>query len=343
MSDVSIRIEGRVGRITLTRPQALNALTYEMCMEIDAALKAWRDDPSVQVLLIDAIGPRAFSSGGDIAEMHATGSAGDYDYGRRFWRDEYRMNARLFEFSKPTVSFLQGLTMGGGVGVGCHAGLRVVGESAQIAMPECGIGLIPDVGGSMMLALGPGRLGEYLGTTGTRMGPADAIYAGFADVFLPEAEWEAAKARIVETGLAEVSPQTPPPGRLEALQPQIDHHFSGETFADCLRSLMGDDSDFARDTLKALSRNAPFSMACTIELIHRLGDAPDIRKALGLEYRFTFRAMEHADFLEGIRAAIIDKDRSPKWRHADPFAVSSMDVARMLLPLGHDALTFEEN
>lgn len=343
MSDIAIRVEGRAGRITLTRPQALNALTYEMCMAIDAALIAWRDDPAVQMVLIDAEGPRAFSSGGDIAEMYATGTAGDFTYGRRFWRDEYRMNARLFEFPKPTVSFLQGFTMGGGVGVGCHAGVRVVGDSAQIAMPECGIGLIPDVGGSMMLAHAPGRLGEYLGTTGTRMGATDAILAGFADVYLPEGEWDAAKARIVATGEAEVPTFAPPPGKLAALRADIDRHFAGETLGDIVRSLQAEDGDFARDTLKTLSRNAPLSMACTVELLHRLGDGTDIRTALGMEYRFTFRAMERADFLEGIRAAIIDKDRNPRWRHVAPDAVPAVEVSAMLMPLGADALTFEED
>jgi enoyl-CoA hydratase/carnithine racemase len=343
MSDIAIRIEGRAGRITLTRPQALNALTYEMCMAIDAALTAWRDDPAVQVVLIDAEGPRAFCSGGDIAEMYATGTAGDFSYGRRFWRDEYRMNARLFEFPKPTVSFLQGFTMGGGVGVGCHAGLRVVGDTAQIAMPECGIGLIPDVGGSMMLARAPGRLGEYLGTTGTRMGAADAVLAGFADVYLPETEWEAAKARIVETGAAVVDHRPPPAGRLATLRADIDRHFASGTLADIFRSLRAEDSDFARDTLKALSRNAPLSMACTVALLHRLGDAPHIRTALSLEYRFTHRAMEHTDFLEGIRAAIIDKDRTPRWRHPAPDAVPAAEVEAMLAPLGEDELTFGED
>ncbi len=194
----------------------------------------------------------------------------------------------------------------------------------------------------MMLAHAPGRLGEYLGTTGTRMGPADAILAGFADVYLPEADWDAAKARIIETGKAEVAPLPPPPGRLAALQQEIDRHFAGETLGDIIRSLRAADSDFARDTLKALSRNAPLSMACTVELLHRLGDAPGIRAALGMEYRFTFRAMAQADFLEGIRAAIIDKDRNPKWRHAAPDAVPAVEVSAMLMPLGADALTFEE-
>jgi enoyl-CoA hydratase len=338
--DILIRIEGKAGRITLNRPAALNALTHDMCRAIHSTLRIWRDDPSVQVVLLDATGSRAFCSGGDIAEMYATGQRGDYTYGRAFWRDEYRMNAALFEFPKPTVSFLQGYTMGGGVGVGCHAGLRIVGETAQIALPEVGIGLIPDVGGSMILARAPGRIGEYLGSTGARMGPADAIHAGFADLYLPQAEWEAAKAAIITTGRAEMAGTAPPPGRLAGLQAQIDRHFGGETLEDILRSLRAEDSEFARETLALLSRNAPLSMACTIEMLHRLGDAPDIRTALALEYRFTWRAMQQADFLEGIRAAIIDKDRRPNWRHKG--AVPGVDVARMLMPLGPDTLTFEE-
>jgi len=343
MSDIDIRIEGRAGRITLTRPQALNALTYDMCMAIDAALIRWRDDPAVALVLIDAAGPRAFCSGGDIADMYATGTAGDFSYGRRFWRDEYRMNARLFEYPKPTVSFLQGFVMGGGVGVGCHAGLCIVGETSQVAMPECGIGLIPDVGGTMILARAPGHLGEYLGCTGARMAAADAILAGFADLFVPESEWDFIKLAMIETGRPEVTGVTPPPGRLAALRPLIDRHFAGDTIADVLRSLRAEDSDFARDTLKTLGRNAPLSMACTVEALHRLGDAPDIRAALEMEYRFTHRAMERADFLEGIRAAIIDKDRTPRWRHASPDAVPGAEVSQMLLPLGEDALTFEED
>ncbi|MFN4170880.1 MAG: enoyl-CoA hydratase/isomerase family protein, partial [Pseudorhodobacter sp.] len=287
-------------------------------------------------------GERAFCSGGDIAEMYATVTRGDFSYGRRFWRDEYRMNARLFEFPKPTVSFLQGFTMGGGVGVGCHAGLRIAGESTQIAMPECGIGLVPDVGGSMMLARAPGRIGEYLGVTGARMGAADAILAGFADVFLPEADWEAAKAAMVAEGKAEVAGMTPPPGRLAALQAEIDRHFAGETLGDIARSLALDDTAFTAEAQKALARNAPLSMACTVEMLHRLGAEPSIRQALELEYRFTHRAMDRADFLEGIRAAIIDKDRKPRWRHAGPEAVPGVDVARMLMPLGTEGWTYSE-
>ncbi|WP_208348557.1 enoyl-CoA hydratase/isomerase family protein [Pseudaestuariivita rosea] len=343
MSDILIRKEGAAGRITLNRPKALNALTYQMCLDIEQALDRWAGDDQVKLLLIDATGDKAFCAGGDIAEMYATGTAGDYDYGRRFWRDEYRMNAKLFEFPKPVVSFLQGFTMGGGVGVGCHGSHRIVCESSQIAMPEVGIGLIPDVGGSLLLSQAPGRLGEYLGTTAARMGPADAIYAGFADYFVPQADWPALKGALVETGdwtAVDRAAQQPPQGQLAAQLDQINSFFGGETLGDILRALRAEETEFTAQALKALSRNAPLSMACAVEMVHRLRGTADIRRALELEYRFTFRAMEHGDFLEGIRAAIIDKDRSPKWRH-DLDDIPGSAVSKMLMPLRKDSLSFE--
>lgn len=343
--DIHIRKEGRAGRITLRRPKALNALTYEMCTAIEAALDAWRDDPEVALVLIDAAGDRAFCAGGDIQQLYDTGRAGDFAYGRRFWADEYRLNAKIARYPKPYVALMQGFVMGGGVGVSCHGSHRVVCESTQIAMPECGIGLVPDVGGSLLLARAPGRLGEYLGTTGARMGPEDAILACFADSYIPMLNWPDLSARLVESGATHAVTQMSepaPPGRLSALRPRIDTHFGGETLADILRSLRAEESDFARDTLKVLGRNSPLSMACTVEMIHRLrGPAADIGRALGLEYRFTWRAMEQGDFLEGIRAAIIDKDRKPQWKHGLD-SLPDYAVSQMLMPLGKDALTLEE-
>ncbi|HKK36935.1 MAG TPA: enoyl-CoA hydratase/isomerase family protein, partial [Paracoccaceae bacterium] len=199
-AELIVAVDRRAGRLTLNRPKALNAVTYAMVTEIENALLAWRDDPAVQLVVIDAAPGRAFAAGGDIRDLYDHGKAGDFAFGRRFWADEYRMNARLFAFPKPVVSFLQGFTMGGGVGVGCHGSHRIVCEGSQIAMPECGIGLIPDVGGSLILARAPGRLGEYLGTTASRMGPADAIHAGFADYFVPAPQWDALKDDLIAHG-----------------------------------------------------------------------------------------------------------------------------------------------
>jgi len=345
MADIDIRNTGRAGRITLTRPKALNALTYQMCLDIDAALIAWRNDREVALIVIDAEGERAFCAGGDIAEMYQTGTQGDYDYGRKFWFDEYRMNDRLHGYAKPVVSFLQGFTIGGGVGVGCHGSHRVVGETSQIAMPEVGIGLVPDVGGSYILARAPGRLGEYLGITGARMGPGDAIATGFADHFIPQADWPALIEALEQTGdisVLEQAAQEAPDSPLMAQIDQINRHFGGEALSDILNSLRTEDNDFTAAALKALSRNAPLSMACTVEMIHRLrSPSLTLRKALDMEYRFTFRSMEHGDFLEGIRAQIIDKDRNPNWQHPLD-KVPAVAVSKMLIPLGKNAVQFDE-
>jgi enoyl-CoA hydratase/carnithine racemase len=343
MTDILIRVEGRCGRITLNRPEALNALSEPMCVALDAALVAWADDDAVDLVVIDAAGARAFCAGGDIAQLYMQGKAGNFAQGQDFWRKEYRMNLRIAGYQKPVVSLMQGFTMGGGVGVGCQARHRIVGESSQIAMPECGIGLVPDVGGSWLLALGPGRLGEYLGSTGTRMGPADAIYAGFADAFVPEAVWPALIVALRNDGIAALSRfmVSAPEGVMAAQQPQIDAHFGGEGLADIVRSLRCDSGDFAQAALRALGRVSPLAASAAVEMQHRLGDNPTLPRALELEYRFTHRAQEKSDFLEGIRAAVIDKDRQPKWMHDNIESVSTAEVAAMLAPLGPQMWTIE--
>ena len=341
MKDIHIRTTGLTGRITLTRPQALNAMTYEMCLAIEAAMDNWANDDAITQVVFDAEGDRAFCSGGDIADLYAEGRKGNFAYGQKFWADEYRLNHKIFTYPKPVISFLQGFTMGGGVGIGCHGTHRIVGESSQIAMPECGIGLVPDVGGSLMLALAPGRLGEYLGTTGTRMNAADAIFAGFADLFIPQDQWPALIAEL-ESGappdILQNAAQTPADATLEPLLEQINTCFAGEGLSDVVNDLRNADSPFAGEALKKLNRASPLSAACTIEMVHRLrGETLTMERALDLEYRFTYRASEHGDFLEGIRAAIIDKDRNPQWQYAGQ-DVPAARISQMLRPLGDAAL-----
>lgn len=307
-----------------------------MCLGIDEALRDWRLRDDVHVVLIDGAPGRAFCAGGDIVAMHRAGVERRWDYGQRFWADEYRMNATLFHYPKPVVTFLHGFTMGGGVGVGCHGSHRIVGDTSRIAMPECAIGLVPDVGGSMLLARAPGRLGAFLGTTGHRMGPGDAILAGFADHYVPEG-WDALKDALCATGdvgAVEAAGAPAPEAPLEAWRAEIDALFAGGTLGDIDRALSLADGPAAAVAREAFARNAPLSMACCVEILRRLGDAPGIEGALSQEARFTFRAAEHGDFIEGIRAQVIDKDRAPRWRHARPGDVTEAEVGAMLAPLG---------
>lgn len=332
MNDLHIRRDRNAGRITLTRPQALNALTHDMANAIHAALDEWQGDPAVRLVIIDAEGDRAFCAGGDIAAVYHGGRAGDHGIGQRFFSDEYRMNAAIRDYPKPIVAFMQGFVMGGGVGIGGHASHRVVGDSTQVAMPESGIGLIPDVGGTWLLAHAPGRIGEYLGLTGARMGAGDAIHARFADLYLPEAEWEAVKDRLADTGnVAELKGRTPPPAPLAARDLSA---YEAETVAEIIAALevAGDE-----DSLKPIRRNSPLSMAATLAMVRAARDDARMQDSLTREYRFTHRATESSDFIEGVRAQIIDKDRNPNWSApADPAA-----VAAMLAPLGPQDLSWE--
>jgi len=342
--DIIIRVEDKAGRITLNRPQALNAMTYQMCLAIEAALDDWRDDPDVRLVVIDAAGDKAFCAGGDIQQLYDTGRAGDFAYGQKFWADEYRLNAKIADYPKPYVALMQGFTMGGGVGISCHGSHRIVGESSRIAMPECGIGLVPDVGGSWLLSRAPGSMGEYLGLTAARMEPGDAIYAGFADTYVVQADWPALISDLEMTGDVQVIAtyaEQAPTSLMAEQRTEIDAIFGAGNLADIGAALALDVGEFASDSRKALGRNSPLSMAVTLDILRRLRSNGDLHKALDLEYRFTARAMEMGDFLEGIRAAIIDKDRRPKWRHSLE-QISAVEVTAMLAPLGSNGLKLTE-
>lgn len=334
LPELIVRTEGRAGRLTLNRPQALNALTHAQCLGTLEALSAWRDDPAVALVILDGAGPRAFCSGGDIAQVTLEGRRGNLAAGRAFWRDEYRMNVTLARYPKPVVSFLHGFVMGGGVGYGCHNSHRIAGESLQLAMPECGIGLIPDVGGTWLLSRAPGAVGLWMALTAARLGPGDAIAAGFADAFVPEAEWEALKARLCETGRPALPGRPAPDAPLMARRPLIDRLFAGATIPEILAALEADDSDLARDALRAMRRNSPLSMASTLAMLRP--PPASLEAAIRQEFRWVWRSMEQGDFIEGVRAQILDKDRNPRWKHARAEDVTAAEVAAMLAPLGPD-------
>lgn len=339
MAEVDIRVEGHAGRITLNRPQALNALTHDICNRVSDALRRWADDDAVALVILDAAGTRAFCAGGDIAQIHAAGSAGDFATARAFWRDEYALNLYLSTFPKPVVSLMQGFVMGGGVGLGCHVRHRVVGESSRIAMPECGIGLIPDVGGTWLLARAPGQMGLYLGLTGARMGPGDAIWCGFADHFIPEIGWPDVTAALCDTGRLDALHDrltVPPHAPLGDISRAVDTVFSAATVTEAMAVLDLNADDWAVSAHKALQHNSPLSTCVTRAMI--AARPATLAGALRVEYRATHRLIEDGDLLEGIRARIIDKDHTPRWRHGAPYNVTQAEVDAILAPLGPDEL-----
>lgn len=336
MTDCLIRKDGCAGRITLNRPDALNALTPDICRDVLAALNIWAKDAEISLVLIDGNGSRAFCAGGDIAQVYAEGRAGNAAYAKDFWRLEYQMNAALYHFPKPVVSFLHGFTLGGGVGVGCHASHRVVEPHSKIALPECAIGLVTDVGGTLILARAPGRLGAYIAATAYRMGPEDAILTGFADYLVELEHWDSLKATLCETGdptHIERAAQAPSPAPLATHRTTIDACFDYDTLGEIIANLRDcADRDFGTRTLNYIQKNDPLAVAASLELIARARRSNDIDSALEQEYRFTSRAVEHADFLEGIRARIIDKDNAPAWTYSAETLPQSV-VAQLLAPL----------
>ncbi|MGG7568564.1 enoyl-CoA hydratase/isomerase family protein [Rhodovulum sp. DZ06] len=330
-----VRKSGRAGRITMNNPKALNALTMEMSYGIEDALDAFRDDDGVDLVIIDAAGDRAFGAGGDVKELAIRGREGDVDFSRRFFGDEYLMNAALSGFAKPVVTMVDGIVMGGGVGVSGHGSHRIVSEKTVLAMPECGIGLIPDVGGTWLLSRGPGRVGEWLGLTGARIGAADAITAGFADVFVPSSEFPHLIEGLEATGdvsILEDAAQEPEPGEIPGLQAQIDRCFEG-TDPEAIVARLQAEGEWGAKQAKAILRGCPLSVHCTLELLDRARKAGKIEDCLVQEYRFAARCIDEGEFLEGIRAQLIDKDRNPQWAAPNLGDVTSEKVASMLAPV----------
>jgi enoyl-CoA hydratase len=341
--DILIRKEGRAGRITLNRPAALNALTWDMALAIEKALDAWAGDDDVRAVVVDSAGERAFCAGGDIADLYRRGRAGDYGYGRRFWADEYRLNAKIHRYEKPFVAFMDGIVMGGGVGVSAHGSHRIVTERSMVAMPETGIGLIPDVGGTFLLSRAPGHCGEYLAMTAARMSPGDAIFAGFADLYLPSAKKPAAIASLCETGdplAADAFCDAPPASELDARFAEIGELFAGPDALAVVKALEAAGTPFASGAAAAIRRNSPLSVATAFEAVRRARNLPTLEECLRQEYRFTYRSQDMAEFLEGIRAAVIDKDRKPKWNPARLEDLDPARVASLLAPLGPHDLQF---
>jgi enoyl-CoA hydratase len=324
-----------VGHVTLDRPNALNALTHDMCLSLEEAMIIWASDDNVKLLLIDAMGGKAFCAGGDIVSIYTDGKDGNDTNAKKFWWDEYRLNAAIANYSKPYVAIMDGIVMGGGVGISAHGSHRIVTERTMFAMPECAIGLMPDVGGTYLLGKMPGSCGEYAGLTGARLSGADCIYAGLADYLVPSDKLGVLKEALIATGDIEViqdfaiSPET---SMLEEQQGEIDAVFAQGTVAEVFQTLNGAQSDFAKAAIKGLSRGAPLSLRVTLGAIREARRTGSLIKALRNEYRFVSTSLQDGEFIEGIRAAVIDKDRMPKWRYPTLESVPEDLIDRLYNP-----------
>jgi len=335
--------ERGLGRLVLDRPWALNALTHAMIGELLEVLVAWRDDDGVTGVVIEGSGDKAFSAGGDIQGLWQHGKRGDHAFGRAFWRDEYRLDRVVARYPKPFVALMDGIVMGGGVGVSAHGSHRIVTERSVVAMPEVSIGFLPDVGGTWILSRAPGRLGEYLAMTATRLGPADAIDAGFADRFMPSGALRETVRRLETHGTSAVDclARTPPAGVLGPNLDEINETFSEPDGPAIVARLERSSSPWAREAVGAIRRHSPLSVTCALEAVRAARRLADLESCLAMEFRFAWRATQQTDFLEGIRAAIIDRDRRPRWRHARLEEVSPAEVAALFAHLGDEELDLE--
>jgi enoyl-CoA hydratase len=318
--DVLVREYGALRRLTLNRPKALNALTLDMANVMTEWLRAWTLDDAAGAVLIDGAGERGLCAGGDIRALYDAAKSGD-DLPQQFWATEYRLDVLIARYRKPVVAVMDGLVMGGGVGLSGHAAHRVVTERTAIAMPEAGIGYFPDVGACYLLARAPGEVGTHLALTGERVGAADAIYCGLADVHipverlveLPAALADCRDAQSVTARLAQIS-RAPAPGKLPAGRPWIDVCYAGEDVENIIARLSAETGEAARSTLSILQTVSPTSLKITLRNIRSALSFNTVEQSFQQDYRLSVNCIAGHDFIEGIRAAIVDKDRKPVWR-----------------------------
>jgi enoyl-CoA hydratase/carnithine racemase len=325
MSDATIIAarEGAAGTILMNRPKALNALDPGMIAGLDAAIRDFRDDPQVKLVVLEGAGGRAFCAGGDVRRIREMALAKDTAGVEAFFAGEYAVNAAIANFGKPWISLVDGVCMGGGIGVSVHGSHRVVTEHAMLAMPETAIALFPDVGTSFVLPRLPGGLGNWLALTGARLKGAEAVEAGLATHFVPREHLPALRAALLEGDAAAVErfAQPVPPGAIAAQRPQIDRCFAHATLPGIIAALMAEGSEWASAQLTILRRMSPTSLAVTLELLTR-GAKLDLAGCLAMELALTRTVTQHPDFAEGVRAVLVDKDNAPAW--AKPADVRAM-------------------
>jgi enoyl-CoA hydratase len=343
-AETLVERHGALGRIRLNRPKALNSLTLQMVRDIEAALDDFERDPAIAAVLVTGEGERGLCAGGDIRAIYDGGRAGSHEPAT-FWREEYKLNARIGAFPKPYAVIMDGIVMGGGVGISVYGSHRIVTERTRFAMPETGIGFFPDVGASWFLTRQAGELGTYVGLTGEPLGAADAILVGLADVFIRSerlAELSKALASLpadsprkaistVIDGLSDV----PPAGVLQPQQQAINRLFAFNTIEEILAAVRADGSPFSEKLLAVLSAKSPLSLNVTLRLLRLGRETRKLEDCLEREFSATAAVLRSHDFYEGVRAAVIDKDRNPQWRPARLADVTAADVDAYFQPSAH--------
>ena len=349
--DLIARREGAAGVIRLNRPKAINAVTLEMFREVDGALDVFEVDPDVSVILLEGAGERGLCAGGDIRALYESSQVKG-DLGKILWREEYILNARIAKFAKPYVAFMDGIVMGGGVGLSAHSRHRVVTERTKLAMPEVGLGFFPDVGGTWLLSRSPGEIGTYFGLTGQTMNGPDAVYAGFADAVVPSGKLAALRGALtkVRAGASSSEVETlidgfatgETSGPVAALQPQIDAWFAHDRMEEIITALQGDGSELAQQTQQTLNEKSPRGMVVALKLLRLARASASLEQCLVREYRAALEVFASDDFREGVRAAVIDKDRSPRWSPPRIEDVTPAMTAPYFAEIGADELVFNK-
>jgi enoyl-CoA hydratase len=332
--------EGRLGLVTLNRPGALNALTHAMARSLAERLRVWGDDPAVAAVAITGAGERAFCAGGDVRDLYDARLAPDRAFHREFYRDEYRLNRRIYRYRKPYVALIDGIV----VGISIHGRFRAVSEKAVFAMPETGIGLFPDVGGSHFLSRCPGRIGLYLGLSGARLGAADMVYAGLATHFVPRGEMPILRAALAseppEAALARLA-RDAGPAPLAALRSAVDRCFAPDKVEDILSALDREGGTWAADTAKVIRARSPLAVKVAARQIAH-GGSLGLEDCLRMEFRLVQSFMAGTEFFEGVRALLIDKDQKPRWSPARLEDVSDAMVEACFAPPAAEELTFDD-
>lgn len=344
MSQILARKNGSIGHITLDRPEALNALTENMCVDITRALQSYAADPSIGAIVIDGAGERAFCAGGDVILLHDSGKAGD-NRAENFWRTEYALNDYIFRYPKPYISLIDGFVMGGGVGLSVHGRIRVSGDTTRFAMPETGIGYFPDVGGTYFLPRLGTTIGNWLGLTGANIGPALACELGVANAFVPTdmhddliqalADGDLDGSDMAVVNIMKNFVRRPPES--EGL-PDAVSCFDEPTVPAILRALDAEGSEWSAKQAKSMRRKSPLALAVTLEAMRRGAKLP-FQEAMERELDYSLGFLKTQDFYEGIRAQLIDKDRNPKWSH-EIEGVTQAQVSRVLARHASSPLEF---